>query len=147
MAATNTLSGAQPRLRVNRFTVGGILIALAILFLMVRGFSNSAMYYLTVSELKAKSSTLTNQTVRVAGEIDKSSINQDTANLTLKFVATEGSERLPVVYKGIVPDTFNEGETVVMEGQYTPEGVFRAQTLFVQCPSKYEPEIKELGGS
>jgi len=37
-------------------------------------------------------------------------------------------------------------ESIVVEGKYTSEGVLEAHTLFVQCPSKYEAELKDTGG-
>jgi cytochrome c-type biogenesis protein CcmE len=47
---------------------------------------------------------------------------------------------VPVVYRGVVPDTFQESGEVVVEGGLGSEGVFRARTLLAKCPSKYEPE-------
>ena len=46
----------------------------------------------------------------------------------------------PVVFVGPIPDTMENGETVVVEGKYTREGVFNASNILVKCPSKYEPE-------
>jgi cytochrome c-type biogenesis protein CcmE len=34
-------------------------------------------------------------------------------------------------------------ESVVVEGEYSPDGVFQADTLVVQCPSKYEARVTE----
>jgi cytochrome c-type biogenesis protein CcmE len=50
----------------------------------------------------------------------------------------EGSESVPVVYEGSVPDLFRPGRTVFMRGELEG-GLFVAEpnTLVTKCPSKY----------
>ena len=80
------------------------------------------------------------QNVRVAGGIAPGSIDIDTATRTLKFDVEDEDGQLSVVYQGTVPDTFQEGNDVVVEGVLGTDGIFQAKTLVVKCPSKYEPE-------
>ena len=35
---------------------------------------------------------------------------------------------------------FNEHSEVILEGNYTPEGVFQSHNVIVKCPSKYVGE-------
>ena len=56
----------------------------------------------------------------------------------IRFVISDGGHSLPVVYSGIVPDIFRPGITVVVEGHYTGQGPFQAQTLLAKCPSKFQ---------
>jgi cytochrome c-type biogenesis protein CcmE len=44
---------------------------------------------------------------------------------------------LPVVYQGVVPDSFKPGREVIIEGIYT-NGKFTASQIMPTCPSKYE---------
>jgi cytochrome c-type biogenesis protein CcmE len=125
-----------------RFIVGGLVILAAITFLVLRGVRSSAVYYLTVDELRAKGPAIYGQNVRLAGTLDSDSIERDDEGLCYRFTLLGTGEALPVVYTGIVPDTFGLGKGVVVEGVYTPQGVFHAHTLFVQCPSKYEAELE-----
>ncbi len=126
-----------------KFLVGIALIVGAIAFLLVKSSQESSMYYVTLSQLRAKGTSIYNQQLRLAAEFDKTNIVRDNKNLILKFNVIEGKDSLPVVYKGVVPDTFEQGESVVLEGKLTPAGVFEAHSLFVQCPSKYEAEVKK----
>jgi len=75
----------------------------------------------------------------VAGQIVPDSVNQDTENFTLSFTITDGETTLPVVYQGVVPDTFKAGTDIVVEGKSDRQGVFHASKLITKCPSKYEP--------
>ncbi|NIM07412.1 MAG: cytochrome c maturation protein CcmE, partial [Armatimonadetes bacterium] len=60
----------------------------------------------------------------------------------LKFtiIDSDGDKVLPVVFRGVAPDTFKEDADVVAEGYLTPEGVFQASTILAKCPSRYEAE-------
>ena len=51
---------------------------------------------------------------------------------------TDESGHLPVIYKGLRPDMFQDGAQAVVEGRYTEMGTFEAHNLVLKCPSKYE---------
>ena len=118
------------------FIVAGVLIAGAVLYLVLANTRSSAEYYMTMSELQHCTTCVT-QTVRVAGEVEASSIQRNSQTQELRFTMTDGELALPVVYSGIVPDAFNAGLTVVVEG-HMEQGVFQAKNLLVKCPSKFQ---------
>ncbi len=123
-----------------KFVIGGLLILGAIAYVTFTSFQSNAIYYLTLKELDAQRSSIVGQPVRVNAPLDKSSIQFDDKSLTLKFNLVEDSRVLPVVYKGVVPDTMDKGETIVVEGKLGADGVFNASTILVKCPSKYEAD-------
>ena len=51
--------------------------------------------------------------------------------------ALEDANTITVEYEGAMPDTLVAGRDVILEGDYEA-GVFRADSLMTQCPSKYE---------
>ncbi len=124
-----------------KFLIGGLLILGAIAYVTISSFQSNAIYYLTLKELNAQRSAIINQPVRVNAPLDKSSIQFDDKTLTLKFNLKEDNLILPVVYKGVKPDTFEQGESVVAEGKLGTDGVFIASTILVKCPSKYESAV------
>jgi cytochrome c-type biogenesis protein CcmE len=117
--------------------VGGIAILGAVIYLIVANTQADAEYYMTVSELKICKSCTT-QSVRVAGTVQQQGIVYDNAHNMVRFVINDGTQSLPVVYSGVVPDIFRPGITVVVEGHYTGQGPFQAQTLLTKCPSKFQ---------
>lgn len=121
-----------------KFVIGTLLILGAIAYVTLSSFQANAIYYLTLKELNAQRGSLINQPVRVNAPLDKSSIQFDDKTLLLKFNLKEDHLLLPVVYKGVKPDTFEQGESVVVEGKLGQDGTFYASTLLVKCPSKYE---------
>jgi cytochrome c-type biogenesis protein CcmE len=128
----------RPRKRVPlSFMIGGIAILAAVAYLVYANTQASAVYYMTVSELR-HCATCTTQSVRVAGIVQAGSIQRDDQKNVMRFVITEGNQSLPVTYTGgIVPDIFRAGIQVVVEGYYTGSGPFQATTLLAKCPSKF----------
>jgi len=58
----------------------------------------------------------------------------------LKDIGRAAPDRVPVAYRGSVPDLFKVGRHVVLEGTLR-NGVFVAKpgSLVTKCPSKYTP--------
>jgi cytochrome c-type biogenesis protein CcmE len=138
---------SQPPLQRKRlplsFIIAGLAILGAVAYLVYANTQANAVYYLTVSELKnCTTAACTTQSVRVAGFVQAGSIVRDDQKQIVSFVMTEGGQSLPVVYNGIVPDIFQPGITVVVEGHYTGHGPFQAQTLLTKCPSKFQTATK-----
>ena len=81
--------------------------------------------------------TSSSDVLRPAGHVAAGTIQRDNQTQVLRFTMTDGSRTMPVVYSGIVPDAFNAGLTVVVEGKLQ-QGTFHAQTLLAKCPSKFQ---------
>ena len=130
----------QPRKRRRlpiSFIVGGLVILGAVIYLVYANTQANAVYYMTVSELHS-CTTCTTQSVRVAGTVQKGTVVRDDAKQQISFIISDSNRQsLPVVYSGIVPDIFAPGIQVVVEGHYTGQGPFQAQTLLAKCPSKF----------
>ena len=129
-------------LKKKRFFIGGLIIVLAIAYLGYTGFESSATYYYTVSELTGQEGIADGENVKVNGRVMAGSVEQDTEERILTFIIVdvEGEKSLPVVYQGVVPDTFKTGNDVVVEGYLNSAGVFQANNILAKCPSKYVPE-------
>lgn len=128
-------------LKKKKFVIGGVIVFLAIGYLGYVGFQSAASYYYTVSELTALGDSVSGKVIRVNGLVAEP-VERITSDLTLKFIIAEGGQSLPVVYRGVVPDSFRLGGDIVVEGTLDTSGVFRATTLLPKCPSRYEPVEK-----
>ena len=117
--------------------LGGLAILGAVIYLIFANTQADAEYYMTVSELQNCKICAT-QSVRVAGEVQAGTIVYDNAHGQVRFVINDGSRSLAVIYSGVVPDIFRPGVTVVVEGHYTGQAPFQAQTLLTKCPSKFQ---------
>jgi cytochrome c-type biogenesis protein CcmE len=128
----------RPRKRLPlSFVLAGIAILGAVIYLVYANTQTNAAYYMTVSELK-QCTTCSAQSVRVAGVVQGGSIVRDDQKQTIRFTVVDGKQTMPVTYSGVVPDIFRPGIQVVVEGHYSNQGPFQAQTLLAKCPSKFQ---------
>jgi cytochrome c-type biogenesis protein CcmE len=134
-----TGSKGRRRRRVRwSFVVAGVAIAGAVLYLVLANTGATAEYYLTITQLRSCSSCSA-RTVRVAGVVVGGSIARDHSNQVVSFqISDSKTTAMPVIYSGVVPDIFQAGAQVVVEGKLGTNGVFQAQTLLTKCPSKFQ---------
>ena len=133
-AARPTVAGSNKRLQL---VVVALVLISAVGYLVYSGLQTN-VYYQTVGELRADGSKVAGQPVRVAGTVDDGSIARQEGGSVLRFSMSDGSGSIPVVYRGAVPDIFQPGIEVVVEGKYAPGGDFTAHTLLAKCPSKFD---------
>lgn len=120
------------------FITGATVIVLLGGYLIFSGEKKPGVYYFTVSEVLAKNTY--GEGLRLSGRVVPGSIHWDAAKGQLSFQLSDSEKVIDVVHKGVAPDNFKPGQVAVVEGMWTPEGVFRAGNLMAKCPSKYEAE-------
>ncbi len=124
------------------FIVAGLAIAGAVLYLVIANTGASAEFYMTISELRTCSSCA-DRAVRVAGVVANDTITHD-ASQSVHFTIDDGSQTMPVIYSGTLPDTFHASAQVVVEGHLI-NSVFQAQQVLVKCPSKFQAATPGAG--
>ncbi|HSL28746.1 MAG TPA: cytochrome c maturation protein CcmE [Anaerolineales bacterium] len=158
-------------MRINKFVIGGILILLAVVFLIWTSTAASAEYFLTIDELNAKGSEVVDKNLRVSGAVIGDSIQYDPQSLTLSFevahvpadnlaIESEGGlaevlhqavmdpsrSRMKVVYVGPKPDLLRNEAQAIVTGHLGADGVFYAEELLLKCPTRYEEAVPEQAG-
>lgn len=126
-----------------KFTAAGVVVVGVIVYLMVTGLSQHSVYYVEVSELLENPTEFQTKGARLSGDVVENSVVKDTMDKKLlQFrISDLTGATIAVEYKGVVPDAFEEGVTVILEGNYDPlKNIFYAKTLMAKCPSKYEGE-------
>ncbi len=64
--------------------------------------------------------------------------------MSVAFSVTDFAETVPVVFTGVLPDLFREGQDVVAEGVLDGDGVFMAETVLAKHDESYmPPEVAE----
>ena len=76
------------------------------------------------------------ETFRVGGLVEEGSLTSE--GETLRFLVTDGAAAVPVVYTGLVPDLFREGEGVVALGTLRA-GTFEATEILAKHDESYMP--------
>lgn len=125
-----------------------VLVALAALIgaglLAAWALRNQASYFYLPAEMAAKPPEV-GRAVRLGGMVEAGSLSTAADGVTIQFTVGDGKARIPVVFKGIVPDLFKEGSGVVAEGKLGPDGKFVADNLLAKHDEKYVPrEMKDM---
>jgi len=125
-----------------------VLIALGALIaaglLAAWALRNQASYFYLPAEMAAQPPA-PDRAVRLGGMVEAGSLKTAADGVTVHFVVGDGKARVPVVFKGIVPDLFKEGSGVVAEGKRGADGTFVADNLLAKHDEKYVPrEMKDM---
>jgi cytochrome c-type biogenesis protein CcmE len=142
---SHRVPGTEVQVKKQRkFLVGGAAILGVVGYLMVTGMKDSMVYYHTPSELVAKTTadaSYRDVGVKVGGRVVPGTVAFDQRTLDLDFQIldiADGTTTFPVHYQGPLPDTFEEGGDVVIEGRFNQAGTFEATTVLTKCGSRYE---------
>ena len=76
---------------------------------------------------------------RLGGMVEKQSFQRAPGSMDAHFRVTDGDAQLPVVYTGILPDLFREGQAVVATGRME-NGVFVAENVLAKHDETYMPK-------
>jgi cytochrome c-type biogenesis protein CcmE len=132
----------------HKFLLGAALIVGSVGFLIAEGVRETGVYFLTPSELAAKTmadSTFYDVGLKMGAKVVPGSIRRDASNREVDFEVSDGVKSYPVTYRGLVPDTFTDANDieVIVEGRLGRDGIFRATEVLAKCGSRYEAAYKE----
>lgn len=120
--------------------LAGLAIATA---LVLNAFRGNMVFFYSPSEALA-SETLADRKFRLGGMVEDGSLVRESDGLTVHFVVTDFAKSVPVVYTGILPDLFREGQGVVTQGKLSADGVFLADEVLAKHDETYmPPEVAE----
>lgn len=118
--------------------------------LVLNAFSENLTFFITPSEVQAKSE-LPDRHLRIGGIVKEGSVERQGGSTQVAFEVTDLEADVPVQFDGVLPDLFQEGEGVVVEGHVGPGGVFQADNVMARHDADYMPEeaaeaIERAGG-
>ncbi len=127
---------ARARLPQRRFAVGGLVIAVALIYLIVSSFSSAVSSVVSPGQLLGHGSVMYGQQVRLQGVVVGAD-RQDAATLAHMFTVSGGGRAVTVVYGSDLPGGFKTGAQVEAQGTYDGH-TFAATSLTAKCPTKYQ---------
>ncbi len=84
------------------------------------------------------------QRIRLGGMVVVDSVLRADDSLEVRFELTDYQATVPVVYTGILPDLFGEGQGAVASGVLNAEGVLVASEVLAKHDENYmPPEVAE----
>jgi cytochrome c-type biogenesis protein CcmE len=125
----------QRRLTIIGCSLGVLALAAG---LMLNALRDSIVFFSTPSMVEEQH-IVPGRRFRLGGLVQPGSLKRGD-NLAVTFEVADANAKLPVDYKGILPDLFREGQGVVAEGALDASGVFRADTVLAKHDETYMPK-------
>ncbi len=122
----------------------GLLIAAGVVMLAVAAglvlsaFQKNLVFFFTPSQVVAREVPV-GKPFRIGGMVAERSLQREPDGLTVRFVVTDTVKSVPVMYTGILPDLFKEGQGVVAQGKVGDDGVFVATEVLAKHDENYMP--------
>ena len=113
-------------------------------WLVVSALSENMNLFYSPTEIK-EANINQDTLIRAGGMVKKGSIYKSKDSLNVSFTVTDYQNELIINYEGILPDLFAENAGVVVRGNLTPEGTFRAIEVLAKHDENYmPPEVAKL---
>ena len=119
------------------FVLLGMLALGAAVALVLTAISDSLVYFYSPTDI-ASQRIPEGRRMRIGGLVEEGSVKKD--GKMVNFKVTDITNTLPVVYAGILPDLFREGQGVVVEGRREKDGQFHASEVLAKHDEKYMPK-------
>ena len=132
--------GKKVKLRALFISLLLVSVILSI-FLVLKSLEENVVYFLSPTEIK-NLSKINNKKIRIGGMVKNQSIiiNSD----RVIFIVTDFKNEISVSYSGLVPNLFEEGKGVVVEGFLKDRSFLVADKILAKHDENYmPPEVKE----
>ena len=132
--------------RIQVIIVAFVALALAS-GLIGYGFRDGIAFFRSPSEILAEPPS-ESELFRIGGMVEEGTIVRGEGT-QVSFSVTDGGASVPVVFDGILPDLFDEGQGMVGQGHYV-NGTFQAVEILAKHDEDYMPaelvdSLKEQG--
>lgn len=115
-----------------------ILFSSAAIGLVVYALSGNINLFFPPAEIASGKAPI-GQPIRVGGMVVENSVQRSNDSLKIRFELTDYEAAVPVVYEGILPDLFDEGQGAVASGMLNADGVFEASEVLAKHDENYMP--------
>src|SRR5437763_7912152 len=119
--------------------IGGSLAVLALAAALVLNALRDSIVFFSTPTMVAEKHVESGKRFRLGGRVQPGALPRGD-NLAVRFEVADGGAKLPVAYKGILPDMFREGQGVVAEGALDANGVFKADAVLAKHDETYMPK-------
>ena len=121
-----------------------ITVGSGVTFMLVALNENINLFYSTEQILSGAAPK--NKPIKAGGMVLEGSVERSPQNLEVRFLISDmQGHSVPIVYTGILPDLFREGQGVVTEGMLEESGNFRASRVLAKHDENYmPPELADM---
>jgi cytochrome c-type biogenesis protein CcmE len=104
--------------------------------LVLTALNDNLVFFYSPTQL-AEKSMAPDRRFRLGGLVEQGSVQKE--GQIVRFTVTDTNKAVKVVYRGILPDLFREGQGVIAEGSLGADGVFSAREILAKHDENYMP--------
>jgi len=125
------------------FVAIGLASLTVVAALIFNAFNSNMVFFFSPSDVLAQKAP-TEKTFRIGGIVEEGSLERENDGLTVHFMVTDFAEKILVSYTGILPDLFQEGQSVIAQGKLNSSGEFKAVEVLAKHDETYmSPEVAD----
>jgi len=121
--------------------LGFLIVGLAVLglatFFVIQALDSNLSYFFSPTEVKQDQAPK-DHIFRLGGMVEKGSLERG-EGVDVLFTVTDNANSVQVLYSGILPDLFSEGQGVIAQGKMNTDGVFVAEEVLAKHDETYMP--------
>ena len=131
--------------RQRMFGIGLVMAGVALAaVLALQAFQENLMFFYSPTEVIAGGGAEGTR-FRLGGLVIDGSLRRETGSLEVQFDVTDTENTVTVVYAGVLPDLFKEGQGVIANGYLQADGTFRADEVLAKHDEEYmPPEVAQM---
>lgn len=138
--------GLKKRRRIQLIVIGAVMLAVAT-GLIGYAMRDGIEFFRSPSQF-AEQPVQDGRRFRLGGLVEAGSVVRG-AGAEIQFTVTDGGASIPVVFTGVLPDLFREGQGVIATGEMA-QGTFVATEILARHDESYMPKevadaLKEQG--
>jgi cytochrome c-type biogenesis protein CcmE len=119
-------------------------VGIAISFILYALSNNVDLFYTPSQMVEGDTRPQLGQRLRVGGMVVEGSVRRDASTLEVEFLVTDTGPTVKVLYRGILPDLFREGQGIVAQGILIEPDVLQATEVLAKHDEEYmPPELAE----
>ena len=112
-------------------------------YFALKSLDENIMFFFSPTEV-AEGKAPQDRLFRMGGMVVEGSVSRPGDGLTVQFDLTDDANNVTVLYTGILPDLFREGQGIIANGKLGEDGAFVAQEVLAKHDENYmPPEVAE----
>ena len=117
--------------------VGLAALGLAVT-LVLSAFQKNLVFFFTPTQILAGEAPR-GKGFRIGGMVEVGSVQRQPDGVTVHFMVSDTVKKIPVSYRGSLPDLFKEGKGVVAQGKLGADNIFQADEVLAKHDENYMP--------
>ena len=130
------------KVKIRAFFIILVFISVTLItILSINSLKENVVYFKSPTDIK-NLNKVESKRIRVGGMVKEKSIEINDSNL--KFIVTDFKNEIIVTFSGAIPNLFEEGKGVVVEGYLKDRKYLKAEKILAKHDENYmPPEVKE----